>query len=179
MFKKVFQWLSRLPLWVYIVAGIVIILGIVLYFVIKSILVKRRRAKIKEIVKAQVRGLANNSLKMSPKEFLAMRKETLGGRGSPSLALEYDFAGVYILYNKTKKMYYIGQAQSILNRVNAHFTGKGNGDVYADYKYGDTFTIKMIKLSKSGFKSLNALERHIIETYDAFAKGYNKTRGNK
>ena len=179
MFGKLVKWLSIIPLWIYIVASIVVVLGIVTYFIIKSILEKKRRAKIKEIVKAQVHGLANNSLKMSPKEFLAMRKETLGGRGSPSLALKQNFAGVYILYNKTKKMYYIGQAKSILNRVNAHFTGKGNGDVYADYKYGDTFTIKMIALSKSGFRSLNKLERHIIETYDAFAKGYNKTRGNK
>ena len=36
----------------------------------------------------------------------------------------------------------------IFDRVNAHFTGKGNGDVYADYKYGDEFIIKMISLEK-------------------------------
>ena len=67
----------------------------------------------------------------------------------------------------------------VLNRVNSHFTGKGNGDVYADYKYGDYFTIKMIALDKSGYTSLNELERNTIMTYDAFASGYNKTRGNR
>ena len=63
--------------------------------------------------------------------------------------------------------------------ANAHFTGKENGDVYADYKYGDEFTIKMISLEKSEYISLNELERHTIMTYNAFSKGYNKTRGNK
>jgi excinuclease UvrABC nuclease subunit len=53
-------------------------------------------------------------------------------------------SGVYILNNVTKGMYYIGQAKSIFDRVNQHFTGKGNGDVYADYKYGSVFTITLV-----------------------------------
>lgn len=76
-------------------------------------------------------------------------------------------------------MYYVGQGQQVLNRVNAHFTGKGNGDVYADYRYGDYFTIKMIALENSGFSTLNELERNTISTYNSFAAGYNKTRGNR
>ena len=108
-----------------------------------------------------------------------MRNQTFGGRGSSQYVKDKQFPGVYILYNKTKNMYYVGQAQYIFDRVNAHFTGKGNGYVYADYKYGDEFTIKMISLQKSGYVSLNELERHTIMVYDAFSKGYNKTRGNK
>ena len=90
-----------------------------------------------------------------------------------------NLAGVYILFNSTQNKYYVGQGKEILNRVNAHFTGKGNGDVYADYKYGDKFTIKMIGLKGSGFSSLNDLERNTILTYGSFSSGYNKTRGNK
>lgn len=89
------------------------------------------------------------------------------------------FSGVYILYNSTKNMYYVGQGKNVLTRVNSHFTGHGNGDVYADYKYGDKFTIKMIELEKSGFSTLNELERNTIMTYDAYSKGYNRTRGNR
>ena len=48
----------------------------------------------------------------------------------------------------------------------------------SDYKYGDEFTIKMISLRDSGYNTLNALERDAIETYGAYANGYNKTRGN-
>jgi hypothetical protein len=41
----------------------------------------------------------------------------------------YNFAGVYILHNKSKDLYYVGQGKQVLNRVYSHFTGKGNGDV--------------------------------------------------
>ena len=135
--------------------------------------------KKKEEIKAQIKGLADNTLEMTPEEFFVMRRTSFGGRGRPSYALTQNFAGVYILFNSTKNMYYVGQGKEVLNRVNAHFTGKGNGDVYADYKYGDKFTIKMIALEKSGYTTLNELERNTIMTYDAFASGYNKTRGNR
>jgi len=91
----------------------------------------------------------------------------------------YNFAGVYIILNKTKNMYYVGQSQKILDRVNDHLSGKGNGDVYADFKHGDLFGIKMFALETSGYSSLNELKRHTIMTFDAYAKGYNKTRGNQ
>ena len=133
----------------------------------------------KAMIRKKIKGLSNNTLEMTPEEFMTMRKASFGGRGHPSYALTQNFAGIYILFNKTKNKYYVGQGKAVLNRVNAHFTGKGNGDVYADYKYGDKFTIKMIALDKSGFNSLNELERHTIMTYNAYSTGYNKTRGNK
>ena len=137
-----------------------------------------QNSKINEI-NAKIKGLADNTLEMTPEEFMKFRKASFGGRGRPSYALTKNFAGVYILFNKTKNMYYVGQGKEVLNRVNQHFTGKGNGDVYADYKYGDEFKIKMIALENSGFSSLNELERHTISVYNAYSKGYNKTRGNK
>ena len=51
--------------------------------------------------------------------------------------------------------------------------------MYADYKYGDEFSIRIIPFQGSGYDSINALEKDTISTYNAFAKGYNKTRGNK
>lgn len=151
-----------------IILCLALIIGIIVY-------TEKQKAKIRE----QIQGLANNTLEMTVEEFFEMRKKSFGGRGRPSYALTQNFMGVYILYNKTKNMYYVGQGKEVLNRVNSHFTGKGNGDVYADYKYGDYFTIKMIALDKSGYTSLNELERNTIMTYDAFASGYNKTRGNR
>ena len=133
----------------------------------------------KSEIDEQIEGLANNTIEMTPEEFLEMRSASFGGRGRKSYALSQNFAGVYILYNKSKDMYYVGQGKQVLNRVNAHFTGKGNGDVYADYKYGDEFTIRMIALENSGFETLNELERNTISYYNAFADGYNKTRGNR
>ena len=37
----------------------------------------------------------------------------------------------------------------------------------------------MIELEKSGFDTLNELERNTIKTYNAYARGYNKTKGTK
>ena len=151
---------------------------IILYIVFMWMVFFTIDRKKKEI-DAEIEGLANNTLEMSPEEFMVMRKTSFGGKGSRSYALTKNFAGVYILYNKNRNKYYVGQGKEVLNRVNAHFTGKGNGDVYADYKYGDEFTIKMIALENSGFETLNELERNTISYYNAFSKGYNKTRGNR
>lgn len=130
-------------------------------------------------IKKKIKGLADNVLEITPEEFFKIRNSSNGGRGRKHISTKYDFSGVYIIYNHTKNMYYVGQGKKVFQRVNNHFTGHGNGDVYADYKYGDDFTIKMIALEKSGFKTLNELERNTIMTYNAYSRGYNKTKGNK
>ena len=158
--------------------------GIVFYsiigFCLAVILIEIARAAWKEEkIYKQIDELANNVSEMTPEEFMEMRRYSFGGRGRPSYALTKNFAGVYILFNESKNMYYVGQGKQVLNRVNAHFTGKGNGDVYADYKYGDSFKIRMIALENSGFDTLNELERYTISRFDAYSHGYNKTRGNR
>lgn len=134
---------------------------------------KRRKLKKK------ITRLANNAVEMTPRAFFQMRNTCLSGKDGAGIAAQRNFPGVYILLNKTKRMYYVGQGAQVLNRVNDHFTGRGNGDVYADYKYGDDFTIRIIALKDSGFSSLNELERNAIWTYQAYEKGYNKTKGNR
>ena len=89
-----------------------------------------------------------------------------------------DYVGVYVLRNVDKQMYYVGQATRLFFRVNQHFTGHGNGDVYADYKYGDTFLIALFKLSESGYDDLDLFEKDMIAKYNAYSDGYNKTVGN-
>ena len=131
------------------------------------------------IIRIKIDKLANNALELSAGQFLAMRKVTYGGRNRKSIALDHSFAGVYILHNTTKDKYYVGQSQEVFKRVYQHFSGSGNGDVYADYCRGNRFTVKMIALKNSGFSTLNELERYAIDRYDAYTKGYNKTRGNR
>ncbi len=130
-------------------------------------------------IKNKIFKLMDSALEVTPREFFNIRNASLGGRGKNHISTNYDFAGVYILFNLTKNMYYVGQGKKAFQRVNSHFTGHGNRDVYADYKYGDDFRIKMISLENSGFNSLNELERNTIMTYNAYSKGYNKTRGNR
>ena len=97
-------------------------------------------------IKNKIKELANNSLEITPQNFFKIRNASNGGKGRRHISSQYDFPGVYILHNHTKNLYYVGQGKSVFSRVNNHFTGHGNGDVYADYKYGDQFTIKMIAL---------------------------------
>lgn len=140
------------------------VLAIVAFLCLLKSLNKRSRGRGPDDIKR----LAAGTKEMLPSVFFRMRKS--GAR---------DFAGVYILYNRSRKKYYVGQAKRICKRVNDHFTGHGNGDVYADYRRGDRFGIWLLKLKGSGFRTLNGMERNAIEAYHAYDNGYNKTRGNK
>ena len=104
---------------------------------------------------------------ITPEQFFDLKKKIKG-----------DIVGVYIIYNVDKKMYYVGQAKRLYFRVWQHMTGHGNGDVYADYKYGNRFIIRFVTLSESGCDDLDMLERNMIQYYNAFTTGYNKTIGN-
>lgn len=113
-------------------------------------------------------SLNNNFNSMTPEHFFKLRKSIQG-----------DMVGVYIIYNKNRKMYYVGQATRLFFRVNQHFTGHGNGDVYGDYKRGgDKFTIQLVPLVNSGYYDLDKLEKDLIAKYDSYNNGYNKTSGN-
>ncbi len=104
---------------------------------------------------------------ISPTDFFRLKKEMQG-----------DIVGAYILFNINKAMCYVGQSKRVYFRVNQHFTGEGNPDVYADYKYGNNFRIKIIRLNDSGYYDLDKLEKDLIAQYDAYNSGYNKNAGN-
>ena len=104
---------------------------------------------------------------MSVDEFFAEYKAKQG-----------DVVGVYVIYNATRGMYYVGQAKRLYFRVNQHFTGHGNGDVYADYKQGDDFSVSINPLSESGYSDIDLFEKDMIFQYGARETGYNKTQGN-
>jgi hypothetical protein len=119
---------------------ILLIIGIAIagiYWVIHEEAKQAAAAAVAE-VKKQIYGLANSTSELTPEEFFQLRNNgyiNLKDRGIDK-TVEYNFPGVYILRNESKHMYYVGQGMRALDRVNAHFTGKGNGDIYADYKYG-------------------------------------------
>lgn len=120
--------------------------------------------------------LAEGALTLTVADFFALKDEvskTLTNNNS------INMTGVYILHNERDDLYYVGQATRLAQRVSMHFLGRGNGDVYADYKYGADFSIKMIPLNTTEFDTLNELERFYISHYDAYENGYNRTRGNR
>lgn len=120
-------------------------------------------------------NLNNFSKEMSPEELLQLHsKVDIAGSGV------LDFTGIYILENKTMNKYYVGQSITVIRRCAKHFMEKGNEDIYKDYNVrGEIWTIKLIALSNSGFKSINALEKHFIEYHHSTYNGYNRTVGNR
>lgn len=89
-----------------------------------------------------------------------------------------DFSGVYVFRNISLGKCYVGQAKSVPKRLRQHLSGRGNGDVYADWKYGSKFEIITYRIQDSPFASLDEMERYYIEAYNAYENGYNKTHGN-
>lgn len=68
---------------------------------------------------------------------------------------------------------YIGQSTNVCQRVHNHFHGKGNGDVYADIKYGKYAYVQILPCRA---EEMNALEIQLIQAFDA-TKSYNRTKG--
>lgn len=127
--------------------------------------------------KRKIKRLSRGSKALTPEQFLHLRNGS-GTRGRSDV-LAHDFVGIYIFTNTDDGRCYVGQAHNVISRVNQHLTGKGNGDVYADYVHGAYFEIRMIALKGSGYHTLDDLERDAIAATGAYEEGYNKTRGNR
>lgn len=88
-----------------------------------------------------------------------------------------DCTGCYAVHNISRDQWYVGQAHSITKRLKQHFGGVGgNGDVYADFKYGEVFEILIYPLHLSSFKTLSQQEHYYIEYFDAYNHGYNRMK---
>lgn len=94
----------------------------------------------------------------SAEEFMAQQK---------ALTQQGEITGIFIVHNATKNLYYAGQSAKAIDRAAIQFLGRGNCDVYADYKYGDSFNVRIIPLSGSGYESLNELKRTAIQALEA------------
>ena len=68
---------------------------------------------------------------------------------------------------------YIGQSVNMHKRVYNHVTGHGNGDVYADVKYGKHVYIKFVPCTTD---QLNIYEKGLIDEFNA-TESYNRTKG--
>ena len=85
-----------------------------------------------------------------------------------------DITGLYLLYNQTKDMYYVGQGAGAIARAAAQLLGRGNKDVYADYKYGDDFSVRIIPLEASGYSNLKDFKRAAVQAFAATGNMYGR-----
>ena len=74
---------------------------------------------------------------------------------------------------KGYKNVYVGQSIHVFQRVRNHLTGHGNGEVYADVKYGKYVYVQIVPCKQ---EDLNRTEIRLIEAFDA-TRSYNKTVG--
>lgn len=98
---------------------------------------------------------------------------------------EYEkIIGCYIIHNKIKDKYYVGQSKDVIKRLKQHFKGTTpNNIIFAEDYYSaspeqreNLFEVKIIPCITKD--QLDRTEKHLIEDYDAFNSGYNGTSGN-
>lgn len=94
----------------------------------------------------------------SAEEFMSQRK---------ALIQLGEVTGVFIVHNVTKDLYYVGQSAKAIDRAALQFLGRGNCDVYADFRYGDSFDVRIVPLSESCVESLTELKRSVIQALEA------------
>lgn len=76
--------------------------------------------------------------------------------------------GVYILHNMSKNSHFIGQSNKALHAVYDHFTGRGDTTVYRDYKNGDVWTVRIVRLVDSPYDNLDALEDYVVNLFGGY-----------
>ncbi|MDR0383834.1 MAG: GIY-YIG nuclease family protein [Christensenellaceae bacterium] len=83
--------------------------------------------------------------------------------------------GIYLLFNETKKKYYVGQAKAVYSRIKKHFDVE---DIAADFMNGDKIAVKILNAAEidSDYR-IDHIEKTGIELFSG-KDGYNKTNGN-
>ncbi|MDV7758056.1 GIY-YIG nuclease family protein [Liquorilactobacillus mali] len=130
----------------------IIIFTILLYAFVCFILYSIKLIR-EDIIANKIYKLANQEDVLTPHELLELHKKKAPFKRQ-SISTVFNFPGVYIIHNLDQDIYYVGQGRKVLDRASQHFRGHGNGDVYADYKYGDDFVIQFISLDYSGYSLL-------------------------
>lgn len=155
-----------------------IIFSCVLMFAIPLIFIKNIFIANKKIKQSILNGEF-----ISAKEFLSNWIAAKHGNKGIVGYKYNDSPGCYVIlifdneiidgnYSRYKDVY-VGQSINMCQRIRDHLSGDGNGDVYADFKFGKHMYIKMIPCANS---ELNIKEKELIRSFNA-TKSYNKTRG--
>lgn len=99
--------------------------------------------------------------------------------------LEYEkIIGVYIIHNREKDKYYVGQSKDVFKRIKQHFNNTiPKNQIFAEDYYTsklpnkeDLFELKIFKCKTKD--ELDTLEKKLIYEYDSWNNGYNGTSGN-
>lgn len=80
----------------------------------------------------------------------------------------HDFEGGYVLWNKTRNCYHTGVGSGVYKKVERHFRGYGNQAVFRDSENGDEFAVSLLRLSRTEFDNVQALESALRSEYGEY-----------
>jgi len=87
--------------------------------------------------------------------------------------------GTYVLYNKSKNKYYVGQAKETYKRIRDHFKVE---QIALDKMAGDEIVVKILSPTHAAELyndyRIDHIEKSAIEVFDGNTTGYNRTTGN-
>lgn len=156
-------------------ASMLICLFFCLVGLISIVLITIREERRKKRLRENILG----SKLISAKSFLDNWKTSKKGNQVTGGYKTLDQPGCYVIVTspsedcKSYEEVYVGQSLTVCSRVRNHLTGHGNGDVYADVKYGRPVYVRIIPCAE---EEMNDLEKTLIAAFHA-TDSYNKTAG--
>lgn len=93
--------------------------------------------------------------------------------------------GCYVIRNRENGKCYVGQSKDVMRRIKQHFNGTvPKNQVFSEDYYTssmkskeDMFEVFVFETNEKG--SLDSKERELIEKYNSYGFGYNRTSGNQ
>lgn len=80
----------------------------------------------------------------------------------------HDFAGGYVLWNKSKDFYHTGIGSDVYKKVERHFRGYGNESVFADSENGDSFLVSLFRLDNTEYDDLQELDNALRREFGCY-----------
>lgn len=155
------------------------LLFLLIVCIIIAYISERKNEKIKKNIRGNIFSKQFIKYQDFEKDWIAVKS---GNKGIAGYKYS-DRPGCYVItifnnpvVNDNYTQYdniYIGQSINMCKRVHNHFNGKGNGDVYADIKYGKYVYVQLVPCLR---ENLNSVEKKLIQAFNA-TSSYNKTRG--
>ena len=124
-----------------------------------------------------LKKLLKNESMLSIGDYISLRerKVYLKNNQDPILLKDIKISGVILLYNSTKKKYYIQKSNNVFEDLDNIRNGKGNKDIFRDYYY-DSFSWRVYTNCIDGkeYDSLNEIYDILATKYNVYRTGYNK-----
>ena len=105
----------------------------------------------------------NGTIEISPADFLKLqRKSVLYSNRKDHIAAN-DAPGVYVIYNATKDIHYVGKSEKVCGYLRNLFTGFVESDVLTDFTNNDDLKIRIYMLKSSDCRAIEELEDKILK----------------